>query len=239
MRWSPALVDDAELDRLAAAMPGPIVASRAGDRAQAATLEVLGAVVDAIVTEAAGSSSCRRRRPRPAHAAAVARGFRHPARRLPVRGPRRRRRRGRRSGSTGGSTRSAASHPDRARGASSIHPTAATRGSCPCSAAAPRAACCRSSWRSADSKAHQAAGRRAGPSGTPPPRTARGPVRLRRGPGVPEPGRGLGADDRHRPRARGRRVRGARPGAVAAQADARRCGCSPSPPATPSSAPTS
>ncbi|HEY5876328.1 MAG TPA: SNF2-related protein, partial [Ilumatobacteraceae bacterium] len=53
VRWGPALVDDAELDQLVAAMPGPVVAIARAD-ARSTTLAVLGAVVDAIVSEAAG-----------------------------------------------------------------------------------------------------------------------------------------------------------------------------------------
>ncbi len=53
VRWSPALVGEAELERLAAAMPGPVVALASADP-RTATLNLLGAVVDAIVSEAAG-----------------------------------------------------------------------------------------------------------------------------------------------------------------------------------------
>jgi len=53
VRWVPALLDPAELDQLAGAMPGPVVALKAGS-ARAVTIEVLSAVVDAIVREAAG-----------------------------------------------------------------------------------------------------------------------------------------------------------------------------------------
>ena len=53
VRWVPALLDDAELDQLVAAMPGPVVAIARAD-ARSTTLAVLGAVVDAIVSEAAG-----------------------------------------------------------------------------------------------------------------------------------------------------------------------------------------
>ncbi|MGD9702046.1 MAG: DEAD/DEAH box helicase [Acidimicrobiia bacterium] len=53
VRWAPALLDDAELDQLVAAMPGPVVAIARAD-ARSTTLAVLGAVVDAIVSEAAG-----------------------------------------------------------------------------------------------------------------------------------------------------------------------------------------
>jgi superfamily II DNA or RNA helicase len=51
VRWSPARVDDAEVARLASAMPGPVsVLSRKDSRT--VTLEVIGAVVDAIALEA-------------------------------------------------------------------------------------------------------------------------------------------------------------------------------------------
>ncbi len=53
--WVPALVDDSVLDHLAAAMPGPVTVlapNRSDPRV--VTLDLLGAVVDAIVREAAG-----------------------------------------------------------------------------------------------------------------------------------------------------------------------------------------
>ena len=53
VRWVPALLDDVAIDRLAAAMPGPVVAFSPSP-ARATTVAVLGAVVDAIVSEAAG-----------------------------------------------------------------------------------------------------------------------------------------------------------------------------------------
>ncbi|HEY9558622.1 MAG TPA: DEAD/DEAH box helicase, partial [Acidimicrobiales bacterium] len=52
VRWAPALLDSTEVDALSAAMPGPITALARAD-ARSVTLDVLGAVVDAIVTEAA------------------------------------------------------------------------------------------------------------------------------------------------------------------------------------------
>ncbi|HVM54044.1 MAG TPA: SNF2-related protein, partial [Acidimicrobiales bacterium] len=52
VRWAPALVDTAGLDELVTAMPGPVTALAAGE-ARAVTLDVLGAVVDAIATQAA------------------------------------------------------------------------------------------------------------------------------------------------------------------------------------------
>ena len=51
VRWSPARVDDGDISRLAGAMPGPVaVLSRKDPRT--VTLEVIGAVVDAIALEA-------------------------------------------------------------------------------------------------------------------------------------------------------------------------------------------
>ncbi|MDQ3898160.1 MAG: hypothetical protein M3326_13120, partial [Actinomycetota bacterium] len=53
VRWAPALVDRGKLDALSRAMPGPVAAiERAEPRAL--TIEVLGAMVDAIVRDAAG-----------------------------------------------------------------------------------------------------------------------------------------------------------------------------------------
>ncbi|MET0726968.1 MAG: DEAD/DEAH box helicase [Acidimicrobiales bacterium] len=53
VQWVPALLDQGEIDRFAAAMPGPVVALKPGTN-RAVTIEVLGAVVDAIMREAAG-----------------------------------------------------------------------------------------------------------------------------------------------------------------------------------------
>jgi superfamily II DNA or RNA helicase len=53
VRWAPALLDDAELDELADAMPGPVAALSEADPATL-TLDVLRAVVDTIVRDAAG-----------------------------------------------------------------------------------------------------------------------------------------------------------------------------------------
>jgi hypothetical protein len=53
VRWKAALVDGPELEELAGAMPGPVVALGPADP-KAVALDVLGAVVDAIVTDAAG-----------------------------------------------------------------------------------------------------------------------------------------------------------------------------------------
>jgi superfamily II DNA or RNA helicase len=53
VRWTPALVDTPELEELMGAVPGPVTALAQAEP-RAITLEVLTAVVDAIVTEAAG-----------------------------------------------------------------------------------------------------------------------------------------------------------------------------------------
>ncbi len=53
VQWLPALVDEAEIAQLAGAMPGPVIAL-APVEARGVTHDVLGAVVDAIVTDAAG-----------------------------------------------------------------------------------------------------------------------------------------------------------------------------------------
>src|SRR3954471_13636249 len=53
VRWVPALVDDARLKPLTVSMPGPVAMMSTAD-ARATTLSVLGAVVEAIVSEAAG-----------------------------------------------------------------------------------------------------------------------------------------------------------------------------------------
>ncbi|MCU1392885.1 MAG: Helicase, family [Ilumatobacteraceae bacterium] len=52
VRWIPALVDDARLKPLTASMPGPVATMSTAD-ARTITLSVLGAVVEAIVSEAA------------------------------------------------------------------------------------------------------------------------------------------------------------------------------------------
>ncbi|HLT15801.1 MAG TPA: SNF2-related protein, partial [Acidimicrobiales bacterium] len=52
VRWAPALVDPAEIDQFAAAMPGPVTVLKPGNP-RAVALEVMGAVVDAIMREAA------------------------------------------------------------------------------------------------------------------------------------------------------------------------------------------
>src|SRR4051794_5386820 len=52
VRWAPARVDDAEVTRLAGAMPGPVTVLHRKEP-RAVTLEVVGAVVDAIARQAA------------------------------------------------------------------------------------------------------------------------------------------------------------------------------------------
>jgi hypothetical protein len=71
VRWVPALLDAAEIDRLAGAMPGPVVALRSGTH-RAVTIEVLGAVVDAIMREAAGRVDVKAPPPTTQTTAAVA-----------------------------------------------------------------------------------------------------------------------------------------------------------------------
>ena len=235
VRWVPALVDDAEVDRLAAAMPGPSPPS-ARPTPATVTLDVLGAVVDAIVTDAAGRLELPAPPPGHPHRGRRGRGGHHPARRLGVRGPGRGRAPRCPSASSAGPSRSP---PPAGPGSScsSTRPTGATPGSSRCSARAPRASCCPSRWPW-PTAGHAAAGRRADPPRAAPARAAAG-RRAAAGPGVPEPGRGVGADDRHRRLARGGRLRRPGAGAVPPQAVARPCACSPSPAATPWSAPTS
>ena len=205
---------------------------------RAVTLDVLGAVVDAIVT--------RRRRPARAAGAAAGRPARRPTSPRPS-SPGSTARRSRRrsppaprcpSGSSGGPGRS----PAPAAPALVVQLDPPDRGDAWfLSVLGPGA---EGTLLPDRGRARRQPGR---PSRWPtswPASSACCPVLLRPGgaaprPGVPEPGRGVGADDRHRRRARGRRLRRPGAGAVAAQADARRCGCSPSPPARPSSAPTS
>ena len=55
---------------------------------------------------------------------------------------------------------------------SSIHPTAATRGSCPCSVRGAEGTLLPIEAGAGRQQGHQAAGRRAGPAGTHPPRAA-------------------------------------------------------------------
>ena len=72
--WEPALVDEADLVALASAMPGPVVALAAAG-ARATTVAVLGAVVDAMVSEAAGRLELPAPPPTTNTASAVAEAF--------------------------------------------------------------------------------------------------------------------------------------------------------------------
>ena len=72
--WEPALVDEADLVALASAMPGPVVALAAAG-ARATTVAVLGAVVDAVVSEAAGRLELPAPPPTTNTASAVAEAF--------------------------------------------------------------------------------------------------------------------------------------------------------------------
>jgi hypothetical protein len=71
VRWVPALLNSAEIDQLASAMPGPIVALKPGTH-RAVTIEVLGAVVDAVMREAAGRVDVKAPPPTTQTTAAVA-----------------------------------------------------------------------------------------------------------------------------------------------------------------------
>ena len=72
--WLPALVDEAELDQLAAAMPGPVVVL-APATPRATVLAVMTAVVDAIVSEAAGRLELPAPPPTTTTTAAIAEAF--------------------------------------------------------------------------------------------------------------------------------------------------------------------
>ncbi len=236
VRWAPALVDPKQLDELTAAMPGAIAVLAPPD-ARATTLDVLGAVVDAIVRDAAGQLELPAPPPSSHTPAAVAEAF---ITRLdgstfdaPVAaGAEVSKRLDRWARPVVGAARSAASS------CSSTRPTAATPGSCPCSAPAPRAASCRSSRRSPTAATTTPLAdeltrlERLLPALLRPGALRRGQVYLSQteawelmtvtGPPL---------------EAAGFEVRV--PALVAPQAVARRCACSPSPPATRSSAPTS
>src|SRR5690606_1476775 len=71
VRWVPALIDQNELDRFAHHMPGPVVSLKPGTN-RAVTIEVLGAVVDAIMREAARMVDVKAPPPRTHTTAAVA-----------------------------------------------------------------------------------------------------------------------------------------------------------------------
>ncbi len=74
VKWLPALLDDAEVTALAAAMPGPVVALAPAD-GRSVVLHVIGAVVHAIVTEAAGRLELPAPPPTTNTTSAVAEGF--------------------------------------------------------------------------------------------------------------------------------------------------------------------
>ena len=74
VKWMPALVDHSLLERLASAMPGPVTVVAGGD-ARAVTLDVLGAVVHAIVGMAARQTTLPAPPPTTRTTAAVAEAF--------------------------------------------------------------------------------------------------------------------------------------------------------------------
>ena len=74
VKWMPALVDHTLLERLASAMPGPVTVVAGGD-ARAVTLDVLGAVVHAIVGMAARQTTLPAPPPTTRTTAAVAEAF--------------------------------------------------------------------------------------------------------------------------------------------------------------------
>ena len=228
VRWVPALVDHALLERAGRGHARRRHRRSAGGDARAVTLDVLGAVVDAIVGDgrrparAAGAAARPPapppRWPRRSSPASTARRSRRPvaagaevSKRLDRWASRRHRRRR--------ATARRAARPAR---------LAATPGSSRCSAPAPTARCCPIELALADSKATKPLADELARLERILPALLR-PGRAAPRPGVPEPGRGLGADDRHRRGARRppastcgcRRCRGAsrRPG----------CACSPSP----------
>jgi hypothetical protein len=71
VRWVPALLDPADIDQLAAAMPGPVVALKPGTH-RAVTIEVLSTVADAIMREAAKKIDVKAPPPTTQTASAVA-----------------------------------------------------------------------------------------------------------------------------------------------------------------------
>ena len=163
VRWAPALRRRrGELDALAAAMPGPVAALSPPPTPGPSTLDVLGAVVDAIVADAAGRLELPAPPPATRTAADGRRGRRHPARRLGVRGARSPPAPRCPSGSTAGPSPSPAPAAH-ASSCSSTRPTAATPGSCRCSGPAPTGGLLPIEVALADSQADQAARRRAGP----------------------------------------------------------------------------
>ena len=116
--------------------------------ARSTTLAVLGAVVDAIVSEAAGFVTLPAPPPGDDHGGGRLRSLRHPAGRFDLHGAGRRDRRRQPPPRAVDEVGHRAS-PARSSSSSSIHRTAATPGSCRCSARARRAGCCRSRSHSA------------------------------------------------------------------------------------------
>ncbi len=74
VRWLPAMVDEATIKRFASMMPGPVAALSTAD-ARATTFAVLGAVVHAIVTEAAARMDLPAPPPTANNAAQVSEAF--------------------------------------------------------------------------------------------------------------------------------------------------------------------
>ncbi|MCU1497079.1 MAG: Helicase, family [Acidimicrobiales bacterium] len=76
VRWAPALVDEAVLEHLTAAMPGPVTILASGKAdPRTVTLDVLGAVVHAVVSKAAGMLELPAPPPHANTTAAVAEAF--------------------------------------------------------------------------------------------------------------------------------------------------------------------
>ena len=124
VRWVPALVDDAELERLAAAMPGPVTALRRGRRPRPSPSTCSARSSTPSSREAAGQLELPAPPPTTRTAAGGRRGVHHPPRRLDVRGAGRPPAPRCRSGSTAGPSRS----PAPAGRGSSCSSTRPTRG---------------------------------------------------------------------------------------------------------------
>ena len=174
VRWVPALVDEAELDQLAAAMPGPVAALATAD-ARADHPRVLGAVVDAIVREAAGRLELPAPPPVDPHHVGGRRGVPRPARRLAFDAPTAPRAPRSSSGSSAGPSRSPA---PRGRAGRAARPARQRRRLAPrgARAAAPRATLAADRAWPWSTAGHQAAGRRAGPPRAHAARAAAGPA---------------------------------------------------------------
>ena len=214
VRWSPARVDDGEITRLAGAMPGPVAVLSRKD-ARVVTLEVIGGVVDAIALEAGEKLERPATPPVIRNAADVGEAFVARLDGSPVHGADPGRRRGVEAPRPVGP-------PGERRGQD--HPRRAARPARPRRRLVPVGARAGRGGRPAPDRAgphrqqaHPAPGRRDRPARAPL-RQARPGRRSAPRPGVPEPGRGVGADDRHRSVARVGRVRGAGAGALPPQA---------------------